>query len=154
MLIYNSILIICTAIMSGIFFAFSSFVMKALGHVLPAEGIRVMQRINVDVLNPAFLSLFLGLPLVLAGGILANLWISDTELDPLITSASVVYLFGCFGVTVFRNIPLNDALAKVDANSTEGEKLWNLYLSKWTFWNHVRTTACAVSSALILGALF
>ena len=35
-----------SALVGGIFFAFSSFVMKALARVPPAEGIAAMQSIN------------------------------------------------------------------------------------------------------------
>lgn len=48
------------ALIAGIFFAFSNFVMKALARVSPASGIAAMQSINVVVLNPGFLGLFLG----------------------------------------------------------------------------------------------
>ena len=41
-----------SALIAGIFFAFSSFVMKALARVPSAEGIAAMQSINVVVLNP------------------------------------------------------------------------------------------------------
>ncbi len=48
-----------SALVGGIFFAFSSFVMKALARVSSAEGIGAMQSINVVVLNPSFLGTFL-----------------------------------------------------------------------------------------------
>ena len=49
-----------TALIGGVFFAFSSFVMKALARVPSAEGIAAMQSINVVVLNPSFLGAFMG----------------------------------------------------------------------------------------------
>ena len=49
-----------SALLGGIFFAFSSFVMKALARVPSAEGIAAMQSINVVVLNPSFLGAFMG----------------------------------------------------------------------------------------------
>ncbi len=49
-----------SALVGGIFFAFSSFVMKALARVPSAEGIGAMQSINVVVLNPSFLGAFIG----------------------------------------------------------------------------------------------
>jgi uncharacterized membrane protein len=39
-------------LIAGVFFAFSTFVMKALGSLLPAQGIAAMQSINLAVLNP------------------------------------------------------------------------------------------------------
>ena len=65
-----------SALISGIFFAFSSFVIKALARVPSAKGIAAMQSINVVVLNPSFLGAFMGtsvisllvLFMVLSGG--------------------------------------------------------------------------------------
>src|SRR6476620_11118597 len=47
-------------LIAGVFFAFSVFVMKALAALPPASGIAAMQSINVVVLNPWFLGVFLG----------------------------------------------------------------------------------------------
>jgi hypothetical protein len=47
-------------LVAGMFFAFSAFIMGALGR-LPAEGgIAAMQSINVAVLNPVFFTAFFG----------------------------------------------------------------------------------------------
>jgi uncharacterized membrane protein len=47
-------------LVAGAFFAFSTFVMKALGTLPPAHGIAAMQSINVAVINPWFLTPFFG----------------------------------------------------------------------------------------------
>jgi hypothetical protein len=49
-----------TGVMSGVFFAFSSFVMKALAFLPVPQGIVAMQAINTAAINPAFLAAFLG----------------------------------------------------------------------------------------------
>ncbi|NJP11062.1 MAG: DUF1772 domain-containing protein [Leptolyngbyaceae cyanobacterium RU_5_1] len=54
----------------------------------------------------------------------------------------------CTEVPIAFNVPLNDALAVVKSNSTEGAALWANYLKNWTFWNHVRTIASLVAAAL------
>ena len=41
-------------LVAGIFFAFSTFVMKALTHLLPGQGIAAMQSINVAVIIRGF----------------------------------------------------------------------------------------------------
>jgi uncharacterized membrane protein len=58
----------------------------------------------------------------------------------------LIYLVGTVGVTISFNVPLNDALAKVDPDSVEGAKLWARYLVTWTFWNHVRTVAAIAAT--------
>ena len=49
-----------SALMAGLFFAFSTSVMKALKTLSPACGIAAMQSINVLIINPLFLTAFLG----------------------------------------------------------------------------------------------
>ena len=66
----------------------------------------------------------------------------------------VVYLIGCFGVTVFFNVPMNEALAGMNLSEDTTRAYWTgTYLPRWTFWNTVRTLACGVSAALLLFGL-
>lgn len=51
--------LIGSALIGGAFFAFSSFVMKALARLPFTEGIATMQSINIVVINPLFLGTFL-----------------------------------------------------------------------------------------------
>ncbi len=53
--VVNAMILFCalgSALVAGVFFAFSTFVMKALGRLQPEQGIAAMQSINVTVLNP------------------------------------------------------------------------------------------------------
>lgn len=54
---------------------------------------------------------------------------------------SIVYLAGCFGVTAAANIPLNNALTRIDPDADSATNEWCKYLVRWTRWNHVRTVA-------------
>ncbi len=130
----------------GVFFAFSTFVMGALAQLPASQGIAAMQRINVTVLNPLFLGVFLGTALLaLAGAVLALLpWSAPRSLWLL--ASGLLYLFGSFLVTVAFNVPRNDQLARADAQSSEAAAYWSLYLSEWTRWNHVRTFASMASA--------
>ena len=58
-----------------------------------------------------------------------------------------------FVVTIACNVPLNDALAASGPATLEGEALWRRYRRVWTRWNHLRTLACIVASALFILAL-
>ncbi len=55
---------LCTALgcglVAGVFFAFSTFVMQALGQQPPAQGIATMQAINITVINPWFMGVLFG----------------------------------------------------------------------------------------------
>jgi uncharacterized membrane protein len=43
-------------LVAGVFFAFSSFVMNALGRLPPAQGIAAMQSINITAVTPVFMT--------------------------------------------------------------------------------------------------
>jgi uncharacterized membrane protein len=138
---------------AGVFFAFSSFVMPALGRIPATSGIGAMQSINIVVINPLFMGVFLGtgaLCIVLLSG--AWSWWGDLS-GKLVLAASLVYLLACIGVTMVFNVPLNDALATTQADSAEAAGLWSRYLTEWTAWNHVRTVAPVLSMALLVLAL-
>ena len=51
------------------------------------------------------------------------------------------------------NVPLNNALAAVDAGSGEGAAVWARYLGAWTGWNHVRSVSAlaALASFVLAG---
>ena len=138
---------------AGIFLAFSCFIMAALGRIEPRSGIAAMQAINVAVINPLFMLVFMGTGVVaigLAAGALAG-WSGGQGM--LLLAASGLYVVGCVGVTMALNVPLNNALAAVAADSDAGAELWARYLRDWTFWNHVRTLASLAASILFVVVL-
>jgi len=71
----------------------------------------------------------------------------------LLLFGSLLYLAGAFGTTAIFNIPLNDALARVDAASLDGAQFWVRFLAGWTAWNHVRTLSSVLAMAAYLFAL-
>ncbi|NOY63158.1 MAG: hypothetical protein GXP10_08420, partial [Gammaproteobacteria bacterium] len=83
---------VASTVMAGIFFAFSSFIMNALGNIESIAGIRAMQRINIDVFCWPFSLLFFGVPIVCLGfAIYAILNLSEPE-SVYLLMGSVVYL--------------------------------------------------------------
>ena len=141
-----------SALMAGVFFAFSSFIMTALGNIEPAAGIKAMQRINIDVFCWSFSLLFFGLPLLAVGfGIYAVFNLSAPEAIYYLVG-SLVYLVGSLLVTAKGNVPLNDALARVDPYAENAIEQWRKYLASWTRWNHLRAMACLVAGIIFIGA--
>lgn len=140
-------------LIAGTFFAFSSFVMPALGRLAPAAGIRAMQSINVVVLNPLFLAVFLGAGVACALLAGASPWTWSRPGAGLRLAGGLLYLVGTIGVTGACNVPRNDALAKLDASSVEAAAAWARYLASWTAWNHVRTVAALAAAGLLTLAL-
>ena len=139
--------ILGSALIGGVFFAFSSFVMKAFARVPFPQGIAAMQSINVVVLNRSFLGAFIGTAAIslLVAVLAAKGWGAPTA--PWYLAGSVFYLMGTFLVTVLGNVPLNDQLAGVDGTDPAAVTVWEHYLYRWTLLNTIRTAA-AVSAAL------
>ena len=143
-----------SALVGGVFFTFSSFVMKALGRLPSPEGIAAMQSINVVVINRTFLGAFMGtavLSLVIAGLAFGG-WDHPSALFFL--GGAIFYFVGTFLVTALGNVPLNNQLAIVSATDPATHHVWAHYLDRWTTWNHVRTAAAMAAALLyVLGLM-
>jgi uncharacterized membrane protein len=138
---------------AGLYFAFSTAVMPALGSLPEKQGIAAMQKINAAILNPLFLLVFFGTAVASIIGIITSLvgWSAPRAL--WLPVGSFLYLLGSFLVTILSNVPLNKALARLPGESAGTSDLWTKYLSRWTTWNHVRTIASlAASAAFILAS--
>ncbi|MBE9031035.1 DUF1772 domain-containing protein [filamentous cyanobacterium LEGE 11480] len=145
--------VISSALSAGIFFAFSTFVMRALALQPPASGIATMQSINVTVFNPWFYSAFFGPAVACVVLAIAALRSWEQPGAFYLLAGGLLYLAGTIGVTALGNVPLNDALAVMPPSSTEGAQLWSRYLTDWTFWNHVRTAAAFLAAAMFTCSL-
>jgi uncharacterized membrane protein len=143
-----------SGLIAGVFFAFSSFILRALAQVPPERGMQAMQQINVTVLNPLFLGIFVGTALLcLPLAVYAGMHWRSPGMQWLLAGC-VLYTAGCFLVTMVLNVPLNDALAAADPTTQAGIDLWARYLRDWSLWNSVRTAASlAASAAFIVASL-
>ena len=141
-----------SALVGGIFFAFSTFIMKALGRIPSAEGIRAMQSINIVVINPMVMGALFGTAILSAAISVLVIGGWAGTLPHWFFVGSLLYIFGTFFVTAFGNVPLNNRLESASPNT--GEQLWRQYLNKWTFWNHVRTVAAMIAAfCFIMGLI-
>jgi len=138
-----------SGLMAGLFFAFSAFIMQALGKRPAPVGIAAMQSINETILNPVFFSVFFGTALLSLA--LAVMGWGEAGYGWRL-AGGLLYLVGSIGITMLFNVPLNNRLAKVAPESSEGAALWTQYLSVWTAWNHARTVGClGATGSFILG---
>jgi uncharacterized membrane protein len=140
-------------LIAGVLFAFSAFVMNALARLQPAQGIAAMQSINIAVINPLFLSVFIGTAAACGFLAVSSLLRWHQPGAAYLLAGSLLYLVGTFLVTRAFNIPLNDALASVAPGSPDSAALWARYLADWTVWNHIRTAAALAAAAALTLAL-
>lgn len=134
--------IVGSAVMSGIFFAFSVFVMQSLDKLPPAQGVAAMQSINVTIVTPLFVLVFLGTAVasvVLAAAAVLQL---DDDGAVAVLVGSLLYLVGCMVVTIGYHIPRNNTLDTFDAASPEAAAYWERFVPRWVAGNHLRTLGC------------
>ena len=140
------------AIIGGVFFAFSSFVMKALGELPSPGGIAAMQSINVVVINPSFIGTFIGTAVLSILVLVLALMSGYGASALLFAGGAIAYFVGTFLVTMFGNVPLNNRLAAASPEDPEAAATWAHYLDAWTKWNTVRTIAALLAVLLyVLG---
>jgi uncharacterized membrane protein len=137
----------------GVFFAFSNFVMAALGRIPAAEGSRAMQVINVTVINPLFMAVLFGTGVLCLSVIALSLAQWDDAYGPYVIGAGVAYILGTVVVTMAFNVPRNNELARQDPESAEAKEVWARYLREWTAWNSVRTLASAATMVALVGGI-
>lgn len=142
-----------TGLTAGVFCAFSTFVMRGLAALPPAQGVAAMRAVNVAAVRPAFMLVFLGSALLCAALTVVTfvLWPREGAVELLVGGA--LYLVGSFGLTVVANVPRNDALARLEPGSPEAAAYWPVYVREWTMWNHVRTVASAGAALAYVLAL-
>ena len=128
------------AALAGVFIAFSTLVMRALGRVPAPQGILAMQEINRAALTPAFMVLFLGTTL-LCGLLTVSFLVWGSGSALLLLAGGVTFLVGAFGLTAGYHVPRNNALDALDPSRADAVSRWTSYRRGWTRWNHVRGCA-------------
>jgi uncharacterized membrane protein len=134
------------AMMAGVFFAFSTFVMKALAHLPAEQGIAAMQAINVAAVTFAFMAALFGTAVACGALAVWALFAWGERFAPYLFAGGALYLIGTILLTIAYHVPRNEVLATVKPG--DAKSYWRPYLSGWTVWNHVRAAAAVLTIAL------
>ena len=137
-------------LLAGLYFAFSTFIMTALGRIGQAAGISAMNAINVAIVQSLFMPIFLATTAASAALAVIALLRWGEPGAMAMAAGGVLYVLGMFVVTMIFNVPLNNALAVADPASHAAASLWARYLTDWTLWNHVRTVAATLALAAFI----
>jgi uncharacterized membrane protein len=146
----NIILVITatlTALMAGLFYAWSCSVMLGFARLKDREFIAAMQATNRAILNPVFFAAFLGAPVLLP--ISTFLSYGQSPRFAFLLAATGIYLTGTFGVTMFGNVPLNNTLERFNAEAATDEEIAQQRANFERRWNNLNTIR-SVSSTLAL----
>lgn len=140
--------IVAMGLMAGLLYSFSIAVMPGLAQTDDRTVIDVMRKINVAIVNPVFVSTFVGaLVLTAAAAVLYGRRRGPGEPFRWILAALVLYAVA-LAVTVAVSIPLNDRLAAAGDVARIGDLagVRRRFEGPWVVWNSVR--ACAAAGAL------
>jgi uncharacterized membrane protein len=142
-----------TALIAGLFYAYSCSVNPGLGKLSDENYLSAMQSINREILNPVFFMSFMGTLILLP----LSTWVQYSNPAPvrfyLLLGATLVYGVGTFGVTIFGNVPLNNMLDAFHIQSGSPETLnqqRELFEKPWNQLHAIRTVANAVALLLVL----
>ncbi|MCZ2818357.1 anthrone oxygenase family protein [Modestobacter sp. VKM Ac-2984] len=137
-----------SGLVAGAFTVFGLMVLPALTALPGAAGATAMQSVNRAAVRPGFMTLLFGTALVclVLGGVeLAG------QRRPAVLTGAALHLFGVVGVTVLANVPLNDALARLDAAAPGAAETWRENAARWGRWNTVRALAATgAATAFVL----
>ncbi|WP_157249447.1 DUF1772 domain-containing protein [Nonomuraea typhae] len=141
-------------LMAGLFAAFAYAVMPGLKQSSSRTLVEAMQRINVAILNPVFMSAFMGGLLFMLAAVILH-WRADLRpVLPWVIAGFLLYLV-MFFVTAGVNVPLNDQLAKAGAPGEIADlgAVRAAFEDKWVAWNVVRAVAATGSFGCFIWAL-
>ncbi|MEM7762510.1 MAG: DUF1772 domain-containing protein [Pseudomonadota bacterium] len=144
------------ALTAGLVFAFSSIVMPGLTKLDDKGFIRAFQMIDgvIQAGQAAFGVVWVGsLVAIIVAAALAVLQLDGVMRAVTVTSA-IWYIVGVQIPTFTVNIPLNNALQRLDVERMNADALHDArraFEPRWVRWNLIRTiNACAVSLALMV----
>jgi uncharacterized membrane protein len=144
---------VLTSLLAGAFFGYAVSVNGGLHRLKDSEYVRAMQSINIVIQNPLFFLSFMG-PVALLP--IVTFMFKDSGLAfMLLLAATIIYIVGAFGLTVAGNVPLNEKLAKVDAQNATSDELATVrrqFEQPWNGMHTVRTLASIVATVLLFAA--
>jgi len=148
--------VLLTGLVAGLFYGYDCSVVNGLGNLENDVYLQSFQSINKIIQNPYFFVSFMGCLLVLPFAT----WVSYGNSGPatfyLLLSATIIYLMGVFGVTIFFNIPLNEELAKFSiSTATENEisTMRKIFENPWNKYHAIRTVSSIISFSLTIISL-
>ena len=144
---------VTTALVAGLFYAYTCSVNPGLGNLADAEYLAAMQSINKAIQNPIFFLSFFGAFFLLPLSVYQHYSQPFSTRFLLLTAAAILYIIGVMGITIFGNIPLNEALDNFDIKSATASEIAGQrvkFEKPWNGLNLIRTIASAFSLLLVI----
>lgn len=142
---------VLTALVAGLFYAWSVSITLGLLRVSDTEYVSVMQSTNRAIQNPLFFAAFFGAQILLP--VCLCLFYGQGARFWLLFCAFAIYTIGVMGVTVFGNVPMNNALDRFDMKSATQDEISlqrKNYETRWNNLNHVRAISSTLAVTLVV----
>ncbi|MEO6221461.1 MAG: DUF1772 domain-containing protein [Ginsengibacter sp.] len=156
MAVSNALLVLtttCTALMAGLFYSYSYSVVPGFKLLNDTEYIAGMQSINKAIQSPVFFICFFGALLLWPVSTYLNYFQHPPLRFWLLLTATILYLTGVFGVTIFGNIPLNNTLEKFNLLNASKDTISlqrAIFEGRWNNLNLIRTISSILSLVLVI----
>jgi uncharacterized membrane protein len=151
--IFNFLSILFSGLIAGLLFSYLCSVNIGLKTLSNNEYVKAMQSINVAIQNPYFFIPFMGLLIVLPIATYLNYKHQNDTSFYLLLCASIIYVIGVFGITMFGNVPLNESLAKFSistGNTYSISQMRQSFEKSWNSYHTIRTIASIFSFILTI----
>lgn len=142
-----------TALIAGLFYAYTCSVNLGLGRLPDAGYIAAMQSINIAILNPLFFFSFMGTAILLPVSTFLHYDSTISRRFLFLLTATLIYLIGGLGVTMFGNVPLNEALDTFNLQSASAEAIAAQrakFEGRWNNLNTIRTISSTLSIIFVI----
>jgi uncharacterized membrane protein len=137
-----------TGLMAGLFYSWSISVTPGIGRLGDREFLASFQAMNRAIVNPLFLTCFLGAAVLLPICTFMNYSQPLSNRFWFLLGASVFYLAGVIAITFAGNIPLNNALDRFNIAASSAEQMAALraqFENRWNTLNHIRSLAATIA---------
>lgn len=144
--------LLATGAMGGLWYGWVVSVIPGTRRVDDRTYVRSMQSINEAILNPGFLAVFVGIPVILALAVVVHFAADQQRRAWWLLAATITYVVGVLGVTAARNVPLNDGLATCDLDTAGDDEVGRAraaYEAPWNRWHNVRTVANGLAFGMV-----
>ncbi|MDB5135639.1 MAG: putative integral rane protein, partial [Mucilaginibacter sp.] len=124
-----------------------------LGSLSDKEYLAAMQSINSAIQNHIFFLSFLGTLFLLPLSTYLNYEQPLSIRFFLLLAAAVIYAIGVFGITIFGNVPLNEALANFNLEHASVKSINDQRIQferPWLLFHQIRTIASVVCLILVI----
>ncbi len=139
-----------SAVVGGVFSAFSEFIMSGLLCADSAGGMDAMQQINRTVIKTQFVAGIMSIPVFsIAFGVYAIFVFSGPALVVMIL-APTMFVPSVLLMTMLGNVPMNNKLDSLDHRSAEAHAYWQEYGRVWTRLNHFRSLGSILTAGLYI----